>query len=62
MGAYFEEPEKPLSPREIKSHLLAFCQQQIGKPVTLVGASLGGMLAIDFANENPEVCIPSILN
>jgi pimeloyl-ACP methyl ester carboxylesterase len=55
-SAYIEDPEKPLSPQEIKDHLLAFYQQQIGMPVTLVGASLGGMLAIDFANDFPEVC------
>jgi pimeloyl-ACP methyl ester carboxylesterase len=54
-AAYKEDPEKRLSPQEVKAHLLAFCQQQIGSPVILVGASLGGMLAIDFANDFPEV-------
>lgn len=55
MRAYKEDPDRSLSPKDIKEHLISFCQQQIGKPVTLVGASLGGMLAIDFASEYPEV-------
>ena len=55
MRAYKDDPDRRLAPKEIKEHLAAFCQQHIGKPVTLVGASLGGMLAIDFANDYPEV-------
>lgn len=61
MSAYREDPEKRLSPQAIRDHLLAFCQQQIGKPVVLVGASLGGMLAMDFVTEFPQVCVLRVM-
>ncbi len=43
-----------IDPAAIKQHLLAFCQQVIGQPVVLVGASMGGGVAIDFAVSHPE--------
>lgn len=43
-----------VNPDLIKQHILAFCQQVIGKPVVLVGASMGGGAAIDFATSHPE--------
>lgn len=43
-----------VTPEAIKQHLLAFCQQVIGQPVVLVGASMGGGVAIDFATSYPE--------
>lgn len=43
-----------VSPALIKQHILAFCQQVIGQPVVLVGASMGGGAAIDFATSYPE--------
>lgn len=45
---------QPIDPAAIKQHLLAFCQQVIGQPVVLVGASMGGGVAIDFAVSYPE--------
>ena len=45
---------QPINPAAIKQHLLAFCQQVIGQPVVLVGASMGGGVAIDFAVSHPE--------
>jgi len=47
-------PGLPFSPIAIKAHLLAFCQQLIQRPVILVGASMGGAAAIDFATSHPE--------
>jgi pimeloyl-ACP methyl ester carboxylesterase len=38
----------------IRQHLLGVLQDWIGQPVTLVGASLGGAVAIDFALHHPE--------
>ena len=42
------------SPTEIRTHLHAFWQQAIGRPVVLVGASMGGAAAIDFALTYPQ--------
>ena len=43
-----------INPDLIKQHLLAFCQRIIGQPVVLIGASMGGGAAIDFAVSHPE--------
>ncbi len=43
-----------VDPDIIKQHLRAFCQQIIGQPIVLVGASMGGGVAIDFATSYPE--------
>jgi len=46
----------------VREHLLAFWQQQLGgKPVVLVGASLGGAVAIDFASTHPEAVSKLVL-
>jgi pimeloyl-ACP methyl ester carboxylesterase len=51
--------ERPLglkySPEAIKTHLYAAWQTLIKEPVVLVGASMGGAAAIDFALSYPEV-------
>ncbi|WP_017655578.1 alpha/beta fold hydrolase [Fortiea contorta] len=43
------------SPNVIKTHLYYFWQNLIKQPVILVGASMGGAAAIDFALTYPEV-------
>lgn len=43
-----------VTPGIIKQHLRCFCEQVIGQPVVLVGASMGGGVAIDFAVSYPE--------
>ncbi|MEO0352137.1 MAG: alpha/beta fold hydrolase [Cyanobacteria bacterium P01_A01_bin.15] len=43
-----------MTPAAIKQHLYRFWQQQIGKPMVLAGASMGGAAAIDFALDFPE--------
>ncbi|MBW4482888.1 MAG: alpha/beta hydrolase [Tildeniella torsiva UHER 1998/13D] len=50
-----------LSPGAIKLHLHSFWQQQIGRPVVLVGASMGGAAAIDFALTYPETLAGLVL-
>lgn len=42
------------SPAAIKSHLYAFWKTLIDRPVILVGASMGGAAAIDFALTYPD--------
>jgi pimeloyl-ACP methyl ester carboxylesterase len=44
----------PISPGAIKTHLYHTWQTLIGRPVVLVGASMGGAAAIDFALTYPE--------
>lgn len=56
LGFGFTEspPEIPVSPRTIRQHLHQVLQSWVGQPVVLVGASLGGAVAIDFALNYPE--------
>ncbi|MBR8829840.1 MAG: 2-hydroxy-6-oxo-6-(2'-aminophenyl)hexa-2,4-dienoic acid hydrolase [Chroococcopsis gigantea SAG 12.99] len=44
-----------VSPHNIKTHLYDFCQHLIGKPVILVGASMGGAAALDFTLTYPRI-------
>ncbi|HHP7245363.1 MAG TPA: alpha/beta fold hydrolase [Elainellaceae cyanobacterium] len=43
-----------INPRSIRQHLLAVLETWIRHPVILVGASLGGAVAIDFAVHHPD--------
>lgn len=42
------------SPAEIRAHLYQFWQQCLARPVVLMGASMGGAAAMDFALTYPE--------
>lgn len=44
----------PITPAAIKQHIYSFWQQQIGEPMILAGASMGGAAAIDFTLDFPE--------
>ena len=44
----------PLNPENIKTHLYHFWHKAIEQPVILVGASMGGAVAIDFTLTYPE--------
>lgn len=43
-----QDPNKKLGPTEKRAHLRAFIEQIIGRPVVLMGTSLGGTIALDF--------------
>ncbi len=47
--------EVAVSPQSIKTHLYEFCRTVIRKPVILVGASMGGAVALDFTLSYPEM-------
>jgi len=50
-----KKPTDRVDPDNIKQHLQAFCQQVIRQPVVLVGASMGGGVAIDLVVSHPEL-------
>lgn len=53
---FTDRPRKtPFTPKAIKTHLYHTWKTLIGKPVVLVGASMGGAVAIDFALTYPQV-------
>lgn len=43
-----------LGPEQRREHLYAFWKLQVGRPVVIVGISLGGAAALDFALAHPE--------
>ncbi len=47
-------PKLPFTPEAIKTHLYYTWKLLIGEPVILVGASMGGAVAIDFALSYPQ--------
>lgn len=50
-----DRPQKiPVTPEAIKAHFYSFWQQMIQRPMILLGASMGGAVAIDFALTYPE--------
>lgn len=51
---FAENPDIKLGPTQKRAHLQTFCQKVLGRPATLIGSSLGGSVAIDFAVEHPE--------
>ncbi|MBD2091422.1 alpha/beta hydrolase [Microcoleus sp. FACHB-1515] len=52
-GFSARQPQMQVNPIRIRQHLFQFCQQ-IEQPIILVGASMGGAVAIDFALHHPE--------
>jgi len=48
-------PGIAVTPEAIKAHLYSFWQQLIQRPMVLLGASMGGAVAIDFALTYPEI-------
>jgi pimeloyl-ACP methyl ester carboxylesterase len=46
-------PARALGPPEKRAHLRAFLDGVVGRPATLLGTSLGGAVALDFALAHP---------
>ena len=55
-GSGFTEyvPTVAVNPQNIRRHLLSVLETLIGQPVILVGASLGGAVALDFVLHHPN--------
>ena len=58
---FSERSDIELGPTQKAAHFRAFCEQVIGRPVVLLGTSLGGTVAIDFTLNNPELVQKLIL-
>jgi alpha-beta hydrolase superfamily lysophospholipase len=56
---YERDEDLPLGPEQIRSQLYAFWKEIIGRPVAVVGASLGGTTALDFVKHHSEVRLAS---
>ena len=54
-GFTTRSPDVPISPTSIKTHLYYCWKTLIQRPMILVGASMGGAVAIDFALSHPEL-------
>ncbi len=52
---FTERPaELAFNPETICAHLYSFWQQKINRPVLIIGASMGGAVALDFALNHPD--------
>ena len=60
---FASDPSRTISPADKCSHLKAFLDACVpkGRPVVLVGASLGGAKALDFAHTYPEAVSSLVL-
>ncbi|NEQ22559.1 MAG: alpha/beta hydrolase, partial [Microcoleus sp. SIO2G3] len=52
-GFTARQPQMIVNPTRIRQHLDQVCQQ-IDQPIVLIGASMGGAVAIDFALHHPD--------
>lgn len=63
LGFGFTErsPDLAVSPQTIKTHLYYFWKTLIAQPMILVGASMGGAVALDFTLSYPEIVTKLVL-
>mmetsp|Transcript_10431 Transcript_10431/g.29691 ORF Transcript_10431/g.29691 Transcript_10431/m.29691 type:complete len:387 (+) Transcript_10431:51-1211(+) len=57
----FESKDQALGPIQKREHLYSWWKEYVGRPMVLVGASLGGAVAIDFAHAYPEAVSKIVL-
>ena len=53
--------EQELGPEQKREHLKSFLERTVGRPVILMGTSLGGAVAVDFASNHPDLVEKMIL-
>lgn len=58
---FVANPQLRLTPQQRREHLHAFWEAHIGRPVVVVGASLGGAAAMDWALHHPEAVAKLVL-
>lgn len=51
---FTQQPDLLISPQQKCEHLYSFWKQHISRPMALVGGSLGGAMALDFALAYPD--------
>eukprot|EP00892_Ulva_mutabilis_P007562 jgi/Ulvmu1/5178/UM021_0195.1 len=61
MSFYSDDEDLPLGPDQIREQLYQFWKAKIGQPVVIMGASLGGTVALDFAATYPEAVSAVVL-
>ena len=59
---FVDDPSLPNGPDVKKEHLYQFWKQSIGRPMCVMGVSLGGAVAIDFALTYPEAVSTLVLS
>jgi pimeloyl-ACP methyl ester carboxylesterase len=52
---FASDPNIPLGPPQKRAHLRAFVEQIVRRPVVLLGTSLGGTVALDFALHHQDL-------
>ncbi|KAK9834838.1 hypothetical protein WJX81_002724 [Elliptochloris bilobata] len=53
--------DAPLGPEQKREHLFAFWKAKVRRPMVLLGTSLGGAIAVDFALAHPEAVAALVL-
>lgn len=59
---YLDSPSLPCSPEVKREHLYQFWKDKIKRPMCLMGVSLGGAVAVDFALNHPEAVDALVLS
>lgn len=54
-SGFSDAPSRTVGPVDKRQHLYQFWKTLVRRPMVLVGASLGGAVAMDFALQHPEV-------
>ena len=58
---FSENPDIELGPAQKRAHLKAFVESVVGRPVVLLGTSLGGTVAIDFTLNHADELVEKLI-